>query len=118
MLWAGGDNSVYSQVNLKKEVRILNKRVSRTFLVVEVEINPTTFELVKKHRNSKEFKNEHAVQQLLDFAEYRGPAFGYVSYAFDYEYSGVDVLAEAEMVLENTQEVIIRMHKFVIDKYL
>ncbi len=118
MLWSGGEKGTYSQANLKKQVRILDDRVSRIFLVVEVEINPTTFELVKKHRKNKEFKEDIAIQQLLDFAEYRGPEYGYVSCAFELQYIEEAILAEAELALQRTQDTILKMHKFVIDNYL
>jgi len=114
LLWSGGGGP-YSQVNLIKQVRILDDAVSRTFLEVEVEINPTTFRLIKKHRNNNEFKNDVIVQQLLDSSEYRGPEFGYVSLAFSAEYTRTNALKEAEKALKYSQETIIKMHKFIID---
>jgi len=62
MLW--GETGPYSQANLTKQVRILDDEISRVFLVVEVEINPTTFEIVEKHRSDDEFKNDIKIQQL------------------------------------------------------
>jgi len=117
MLW-GGDGP-YSQTRLVREVRILDDKVSREFLVVEVDINPTTFELIKRYRNDGEFKDDIAIQQLLDHAEYRGPADGYVSMAFSDQYQEGDeeVVVEANLALQRTQETIIKMHKFVLDKY-
>ena len=44
MLW--GETGPYSQANLRKEARILDDQVSRVFLVVEADINPTTFEII------------------------------------------------------------------------
>jgi hypothetical protein len=112
MLW-GGDGP-YSQVKLMKETRILDDNVSRIFLVVEAEINPTTFKLVKKHRKNKEFINDPMVQQLLDHADYRGLKFGYVSMAFSAEYGDDVAMINAEQALRYSQKTIIKMHKFVI----
>jgi len=114
MLW--GEKGPYSQANLIKQVRILDDRVSRIFLVVEVDINPTTFEMVKKYRESDEFKNNTIIQQLLDRAEYRGPHFGYVSMAFEAEYTDESALLSADSALKYSQDAIIRMHKFVMGK--
>lgn len=114
MLW--GESGPYSQANLIRQVRILDDRVSRVFLVVEVDINPTTFEMVKKYRDSKEFKNNIIIQQLLNSAEYRGPHFGYVSMAFEAEYRDEMVMWSAEAALKYSQKNIIKMHKFVMDK--
>jgi len=117
MLWSGGGKGPYSQANLTKQVRILDDRVSRIFLIVEVEINPTTFELVKKHKDNEEFKNDIAIQQLLDYSEYRGSEFGYVSMAFEKEYINETVLMEAELTLWRAQDTIIKMHKFIIENF-
>ena len=75
LLWSGGGKGPYSQANLIKQIRILDDSVSRVFLVVETEINPTTFEIVNSNRHDDEFKNDIVIQQLLDKAEYRGPQF-------------------------------------------
>ena len=114
MLW--GKRGPYSEASLKKQVRILDDRISRIFLEVEVNINPTTFKLVKKHRNDKEFKDDIIIQQFLDHADYRGQKFGYVSCAFSGEYIDKKVLKEAERSLKYSQEIIIKMHKFIINK--
>ena len=114
MLW--GETGPYSQVNLTRQVRILDDRISRVFLVVEVDINPTTFELVLENRDEVVFKEDIAIQQLLDTAEYRGPSFGYVSSAFEQEYHSEEVLLEAEIRRKYCEQSIIKMHKFVMNK--
>ena len=118
LLWSGGGNGPYSQVNLIKQVRILNSSVSRIFLVVEAEINPTTFEIVNENRYCDEFKEDIMIQQLLDSAEYRGPEFGYVSSAFEKEYTSDEVMIQAEASLKYTQECVIKMHTFMINNQL
>ena len=55
-----GESGPYSQVNLKIENRILDDAVSRIFVIVETELNPFTFELIKK--NSEKFKNDKMIQ--------------------------------------------------------
>jgi hypothetical protein len=117
LLWSGGGKGPYSQANLIKQIRILDDSVSRVFLVVEAEINPTTFEIVNENRHDNEFKNDIIIQQLLDKAEYRGPQFGYVVAAFEEEYRNNEVLARAEYALKYTQESIIKMHKYIIDNF-
>ncbi len=113
LLWSGGGKGPYSQANLKRQVRILDDSVSRVFIVVETEINPTTFEIVKENKNNDEFKNDMMIQQILDNAEYRGPQFGYIATAFEEEYINDEVAARAEYALKYVQECIIKMHKYV-----
>ncbi len=117
MLWTDGRGWPYSQAKLIKEVRILNESVSRIFLIVEVEINPTTFELIKKNRNYKYFKDDIAIQDLIDYADYRGPEFGYVSISFSEEYRDEVVIMDAELALQCSQNTIIKMHKFIMDNF-
>ena len=45
-LW--GDSGPYTEVKLIFETRILDDKVSRIFILVEVYINPLTFEIIKK----------------------------------------------------------------------
>lgn len=110
-LW--GETGPYSQAQLIFETRILDDHVTRTFLIVEVDINPFTFALVKKHR--KQFKNDEPVLQLIDHADYRGQSFGYVSSSFHEEYKDESVLLDAQRHLDYSRETIIRMHRFVMD---
>ena len=117
LLWSSGGGGPYSQANLIKQVRILDDSVSRVFLVVETEINPTTFEIINENRNSSEFKNDIMIQQLLDKAEYRGPQFGYVVAAFEEKYASDEVMVRAEYTLKYVQECIIKMHKYVMDNF-
>jgi hypothetical protein len=117
LLWSGDGKGPYSQVNLKRQVRILDNSVSRIFLVVETEINPTSFEIVKNDRNEDEFKNDVKIQQLLNHAEYHGPQFGYVATAFEEEFTDNEVMRRAENALKYTQESIIKMHDYIMCKY-
>jgi len=110
-LW--GETGPYSQANLIIQTRILDDKVSRVFLVVEVEINPFTFEVIQKNRSK--FSNDQKILQLLDYSEYRGQEFGYVSSAFEAIYNNEAVMREAQERLKYAIETIIKMHRFVID---
>ncbi len=110
-LW-GGDGP-YSQASLIFETRILDDKVSRIFLNVEVSVNPLTFEIILQNR--AEFKDDPMIQQLLDHADDRGQEFGYVTSAFQEEYTGEDVLFEAKKRLEYAEKTLIKMHKFVMN---
>lgn len=117
LLWSGGGKGPYSQANLKRQVRILDDSISRIFMVVETEINPTTFEIIKENRNDDKFNNDTMIQQLLDHAEYRGPQFGYVATAFEEEYTDDEVMVRAEHALKYVQECIIKMHKYIMGNF-
>lgn len=108
-LW--GDDGPYSQVNLIVQDRILDDSVSRTFLVVEAEINPLTFEIVRDHR--EEFKDNVMIQQLLDMADYRGK-FGYVIASYDAEFMNQEDMEKAQRAAEYTRGVVILMHRFTM----
>jgi len=53
------------------------------------------------------------IQQLLDHSEFRGQSHGYVSYAFQDEYTNKNVIKKAKEHLEYAKATIIKMHKFV-----
>lgn len=110
-LW--GENGPYSEARLSIETRILDDSVSRVFIVVEVSINPLTYEVISKNR--KHFKDDAMILQLIEHADNRGEHFGYVSQAFMAEYRDEAVMKKAEKALEYSKAVIIKMHRFVID---
>ena len=60
-LW--GETGPYSQANLTIQTRILDDKISRVFLVIEADINPLTYEIVKQNRSK--FKDDIMIQQLL-----------------------------------------------------
>lgn len=106
-----GENGPYSQVRLCEETRILDDSVSRIFLVVEAEINPFTFEYVRKCR--QQFANDEPVLQLLDHAEYRDK-FGYIVSAGEIELEGDESRRFARKQTDMTTQTLIRMHAFVM----
>ncbi len=109
-LW-GGDGP-YSQVHLIVETRILDDKVSRTFVIVEVSINPYTYEYIRTHRVL--FQSDELIQQLLDHSEYRGQSFGYVSMVFSCEYTDAQIMEDAKSAVDRCQKTIIKMHTFVM----
>jgi len=108
-LW--GVDGPYSEVKLITETRILDDKVSRIFITVEVSVNPYTFEVIRDQRVL--FSNDEFIQQLLDHSEYRGQNDGYVSMAFSEEY-GPGVLEKAQQSVEFCKNTIIRMHQFIM----
>ena len=110
-LW--GESGPYSEAKLIVETRILDNLVSRIFVVVEVTINPLTFEIISQ--NKKQFKDDPMITQLIEHSEDRGQNFGYVSMAFMGEYLDESVMKEAKKALEYAKKTIIKMHKFVMD---
>jgi hypothetical protein len=113
-LW--GDDGPYSQVTLVEETRILDDRVSRVFLIVEVTVNPFTYKLCLK--NKKYFKGDEVVLQFLEHAENRGFKDGYVAVAFQEELAGEKTFEKAVIHKKYAEEGVIRMHKFVMKELL
>ncbi len=110
-LW--GEQGPYSEAKLIIETRILDDQVSRVFVVVEVSINPLTYEIISK--NIKQFNDDPMITQLVRHAYNRGQDFGYVSMAFMREYIDESVIKEAQKTVEYSKTTIIKMHKFVMD---
>ncbi len=106
-LW--GDGGPYSQVQVIREVRILDDRVTRTFFYVKANVNPTTYATLK----AMEGRLEDA--EILDFL--RDATF--VSDEEGYEwavYGGeADTAARANRVADRVREAIIRMHHLVME---
>jgi len=112
-LW--GEDGPYSEARYLIEHRILDDSVSRIFLRVEVNINPFTYKIVKK--NKKEFINDEMVQKILDNSRYLGFKNGYIAVPFEAKFMVDDdavVVKEARVILEETKQAVIRMHKYVI----
>jgi hypothetical protein len=109
-LW--GDRGPYSEIRMCIETRILDDSVSRIFAVVEANINPTTYRIIKKNRD--EFKDDEMIQQLLDHTDYRGRKHGYVICAFRRQLTDDDVMRQAQAHVEYTKKTLIKMHKYVM----
>ena len=115
MLW--GEDEPYSEAKLVLNTRILGDSISRVMVEVQGHINPTTFRLVKKYRDS-EFADDIHIQNMLDHADYWGKKDGYVVSLGEEEYSDQPlVMKHAEEKLRVLKEAIIRMHKFAIEYF-
>ncbi len=110
-LW--GQDGPYSEVHLIIETRILDDKEARKFIIVEQNINPLSFEIIKKNRDK--FKNDIPIMQLLENAEYRGQKYGYVICAFMKEYRESKDLIEGQECVDFSKEMLIRIHKFVMN---
>ena len=116
LLW--GWDWPYSEAHLTFETRILNDEISRFFIIVEVNINPTTFEICKQ--NIKHFKDDEMAYQLLNNAMYISDKDWYKSCAFINEYDKDDedykkILSLAKKSLKYSEETLIKLHKYVMD---
>lgn len=110
MLW--GWDWPYSQIDLKFQTRILDDKISRKFIEVEVNINPTTFDICKQ--NIDDFIGDKVLMQLLMSASYISPEYWYKSCAFIAEDEGNKTLLKAQKAMEHTEKSIIKMHKYVM----
>lgn len=111
-LW--GECGPYSQANLVLQDRVLDNFINRRFAYVELEINPYTFRLVKKHK--KEFKHNSLVDHIIKRAQYRGDERGYIAGVVIKEIISEEDMVEVTMAMEVAQKTLIEMHEFVMDK--
>ncbi len=114
-LW--GDGGPYSEARMVIENRILDDSISRIFLSVEANINPTTYKIIKK--NLQEFTDDELIKELIDSAIYQGKEYGYLVSSYGIKFLARDknkgIIKEAENKLEQTNQAIIKMHKYVLD---
>lgn len=95
------------------ESRILGEKISRIFVSVEVSVNPFTGKLLQEKHLA--FADDPEIQSFLEHAEFRGQNFGYVSCAYIAEMRDSSSLEKARVRLVECENMIIRMHKFVLD---
>jgi len=112
-LW--GDGGPYSEVHLIEQSRILDTGISRVFLIVEMKINPFTFEYF--FHNRQKFQDDHDLQELLDHAEFRGASEGYVVMAGEEELKDKRSSDLAFSYRTRAVEQIVKMHKVVIEAF-
>lgn len=115
-LW--GDGGPYSEAKMIIENRILDDSITRICLAVEANINPTTYKIIKN--NLEDFSDDSIIEALIDTAIYQGKENGYLLTAFSIKFftrdKNDDIMKEAEKKLEETNEAIIKMHKYVLEK--
>lgn len=109
LLW--GEGEPYSEAEILIQSEVLGSSLGKTYLDVEVRINPTTYEIVETHRGL--FAHDEMVQIFLDDADFQGQEYGYVVSVFSSEMADRTDMNEATKALSEAQKALIRMHKFV-----
>lgn len=108
------EDGPYSEAYLTFETRILDDEISRIFIKVYTSINLLTFRIVKKHK--KQFENNKRVMDILEYGELRHEEYGYEALLFRAPYDH-ETLEIANKIYGETEEAIIKMHKFVINYF-
>ena len=115
-LW--GDGGPYSEARMIIENRILDDSITRICIAVEANINPTSYKIIKD--NLEDFADDSIIKDLIDSAFYQSKEEGYLLTAFSIKFfardKNNDIIKEAEKKLEETNQAIIEMHKYVIEK--
>lgn len=112
MLW--GEDEPYSEAKIIMNTRILGDRVSRVTVEVDGNINPTTFNIIKKNKHL--FADNPVITQLLETARYEGKGWGYhISAGFEEFTNDEKVMERAKEKLQYMKDAIIRMHEFVME---
>jgi hypothetical protein len=107
-LW--GDEGPYSQVQVIREIRILDDSVSRVFHYVTANINPTTFRILQELKG----RIQHpGILACLAEGKFVSPEDGYEWTAYG-ECS--DSPRTANKVAKQIAELIIRMHHMVMQE--
>jgi len=106
-LW--GEEGPYSQVQVLKEIRILDDKVTREFYYVYANINPATHKILKK--NKKKIK-EDFIHEFLRDAEFKSKKEGYVWWLYGQE---VYNSRGANQMAKKMSEMVIKMHNLVME---
>lgn len=104
----------YSESYLTIETRILDEEAWRVWVKVEALINPFTFEFVNKQIS--DFVDDHRIYTILIWAEYCKKQKGYLSNVWSAPLKDGN-LEPALKIFQETQDALIRMHKFVINNF-
>lgn len=111
-LW--GENGPYSEARLVFESRIFNDEVAENILLIEVSINPLTWEIIEKSEAC--FKHDTQVQELIKNSYCLDDDKGYIAMMCFGEFKGDEsTLKKAQEYLISIQKALIRMHEYVID---
>lgn len=105
-LW--GDGGPYSQVQVVKEFRVLDDGISRVKYNVYANINPATYEILKK---GKSIIKDKDILKILNESEYKNEEEGYIWSVCH----GLDKPEEADYVAEQAVHAVIEAHKLVIN---
>ncbi len=106
-LW--GDGGPYSQVQVLREIRILDDHVSRTFYYVKANVNPTTYATLKKREAEIE---DEEIRAFLAEAAFISDEEGY-----EWTIYGQAALTPrgANRASDRATDAITRMHRLVMD---
>ena len=107
-LW--GDGGPYSQVHVIREIRVLDDSVSRIFYYVKVNVNPTTYAVLRGM--GAEIEDED-IRAFLREAAFVSDEEGYEWHVYGQQAVGP---RGANRASEKVTDVIIRMHRLVMDK--
>ena len=110
-LW--GQDGPKSVARLTFITHIGNHQVSKIIIMVDIEINPLTFEIISKNR--KHFANDCVILDIINQATPECGGFSYGWMPCRIEYKEADDLNYAQETLAICQEAVIRMHKFVME---
>jgi hypothetical protein len=106
-LW--GEGGPYSQVKVEREIRILDRNISREMYYVYANINPATINVLLRLRDKI---SNPGVLKILDEAKYRGHHDGYVFWPTDRLENNLE---EANKLGYETAKQIEQMHALVIE---
>lgn len=111
-LW--GEDGPYSQARLVFESRIFDDQISENVLLIEVSINPFTWEIIEKADVS--FRHDTQVRELMENSYCLDEDKGYVAKICFGVFTGDEsVLRNAQKYLESIQKALIRMHEYVME---
>jgi len=109
----------YSEAKLIFETRLLDDKISRTFMDVVIAINPTTFEICEQ--NMKKFQGIAIMEELFWNAVKKWFEYWYISKVFSMQYDRnnpeetAKVFKQAQIALEYSEKAILLLHEFVIE---
>ena len=95
------------------DTHILNDKVSKILVIVDILINPLTFEIISKNR--KHFANDTVILQIIDEADDQCTGISFTWCPYRMEFKSEDDLNDGHKTLVICQEALIRMHKFVME---
>ncbi len=112
-LWGG--EGPYSEARLIMEHRILDDSVTRVSILVEVNINPYSFKLIKKDRDK--FADDELIQALINNARYISQGNGYLSGSFAGKFNFTtdeEIMKKGKEILAETKKALIKIHQYVM----
>jgi len=106
-LW--GEGGPYSQVKVEREIRIMDRSISREMFYVYANINPGTISILQKFRAKI---TDPRILKVVDEVKYRGPHDGYVFWPTDRLENNLE---EANKLGSETANLIAQMHSLIME---